>query len=191
MEVKDIRSAMEGILFASGDPISLDKLCILLSLDRKTAETLLSELAGQYSYERRGFRLVRMENRWQMVSAPEHAELIRQALEERRPPPLSKAALEALAIVAYFQPATKAYVDQIRGVDSSGTMASLAEKNLIEECGRLEVPGRPIQYRTTPVFLRSFGLSGLEELPDLPLSDEDGEIQLTMDEHITTGAVTV
>jgi len=180
MEIKDIQSALEGILFASGEAVGLDRLCALLDLDRKTAETVLTEMAGRYSYERRGFRLARMDNRWQMISAPEHAELIRQALEERRPPPLSKAALEALTIVAYFQPTTKAYVDQIRGVDSSGTMALLAEKGLIEECGRLEVPGRPIQYRTTPVFLRSFGLSSLEELPDLPIVGDDGQMQLAM-----------
>ena len=179
-EIKDIESALEAVLFASGDPLSLDRLCTLLPAGRKTIETLLSDLAGRYSFERRGFRLVRMDNRWQMVSAPEHAELIRKALEERRPPPLSKAALEALAIVAYFQPVTRAYVDQIRGVDSGGTMVSLNEKGLIEECGRLEVPGRPIQYRTTPVFLRSFGLSSLEELPDLPLSGEEGEGQLQL-----------
>jgi len=182
MEIKDIQSALEGILFASGEAVSLDRLCALLELDRKIVESVLQDLAGQYSYERRGFRLARMDNRWQMVSAPEHAELIRQALEERRPPPLSKAALEALAIVAYFQPTTKAYVDQIRGVDSGGTMALLGDKNLIEECGRLEVPGRPILYRTTPVFLRSFGLSSLEELPDLPIMGEDGQLQLTMND---------
>ena len=189
MNMKDIQSSLEGILFASGEAVSLDKLCALLELDRKTVEPVLTDMAGQYSFERRGFRLARMENRWQMVSAPEHAELIRLALEERRPPPLSKAALEALAIVAYFQPTTKAYVDQIRGVDSGGTMALLAEKNLIEEGGRLEVPGRPILYRTTPVFLRSFGLSSLDELPDLQMVGEDGQLQLTMNnEQLTTKA---
>jgi segregation and condensation protein B len=121
-----------------------------------------------------------MEDRWQLVSAPEHAELIRAALEERRAPSLSKPALEVLAIVAYYQPTTRAYIDQVRGVDSSNTVVTLTEKGLIEECGRLEVPGRPIQYRTTPVFLRSFGLSTLEELPELPfgLTEEDGQLSL-------------
>jgi len=178
-DIREIESALEGVLFASGDPVSTDKLCVLLSIERKTAETVLSDMAGRYSYERRGFRLVRMDNRWQMVSAPEHAEVIRQALEERKTPPLSKAALEVLTIIAYFRPTTRAYVDQIRGVDSSGTVASLCEKGLIEECGRLEVPGRPIQYRTTPVFLRSFGLSSLGDLPDLPVAGEEGEGQMS------------
>ena len=179
MEIKEIESSLEAVLFASGEAISLDRLCALISLDHKTAESLLTEMSSRYAFERRGFRLIRMENRWQLVSAPEHAELVRLSLEERRSPPLSKAALEVLSIVAYFQPTTKAYIDQIRGVDSSGTVSSLAEKGLITECGRLEVPGRPIQYRTTPVFLRSFGLSSLDELPDLPIASEDGEGQLS------------
>lgn len=179
MEVKDIESAVEGILFASGDAVSIERLCDVLDLDRKLLETVLVGLADNYSFQRRGFRLVRMENRYQLVSAPEHADLIRAALEERRNPPLSKAALEVLSIVAYFQPTTRAYIDQIRGVDSGGTVVSLTEKGLIEECGRLEVPGRPIQYRTTPVFLRSFGLSSLEELPNLPFGEDGPDGQLS------------
>ena len=179
MEIREIESALEALLFASGDPLDVGRMCALLEADRRTVEKILTGLRDSYAFDRRGFRLVRMESRWQFVSAPEHADLVRQALEERRPPPLSKAALEVLAIVAYFQPTTKAYVDQARGVDSGGTIASLQEKGLIAECGRLEIPGRPIQYRTTPVFLRSFGMSSLEELPDMPLATEDGEGQLS------------
>ncbi|MCL2747794.1 MAG: SMC-Scp complex subunit ScpB [Oscillospiraceae bacterium] len=179
MEIKEIESALEAVLFASGDPISVDRLCKIVSIDQKTAGHVLVGLRDRCAFERRGYRLVSMDDRWQFVSAPEHAELVRKALEERRPPPLSKAALEVLAIVAYFQPTTKAYIEQTRGVDSSGTIASLSEKNLIAECGRLEVPGRPILYRTTPIFLRSFGLSSLEDLPDLPLGGEDGGGQLS------------
>lgn len=180
MDVKEILSVLEGILFAAGDAVGVERLCALLSLERREVEAMLAQLADEYRFERRGIRLVRMEDRWQLVSAPEHAELIRAALEERRAPPLSKPALEVLAIVAYYQPTTRAYVDQVRGVDSSNTVVTLTEKGLIEECGRLEVPGRPIQYRTTPVFLRSFGLSSLEELPELPfgLVEEDGQLSL-------------
>lgn len=175
MEIKELESALESVLFAAGDPVSLERLCAILEADRKTVEVILSGLADSYSFNRRGMRLVRMDNRYQLVSAPEYAHLVRAVLEERRPPPLSKAALEVLALVAYFQPTTRAYVDQIRGVDSSGTMYSLSEKGLIEECGRLEVPGRPIQYRTTTLFLRAFGLSSLEELPELPFGEEHME----------------
>ena len=187
MDIKELESALEALLFASGDPLEVDRMCALLSADSRSVEGVLLALRDRYAYERRGFRLVRMENRWQFVSAPEHADLVRQALEERRPPPLSKAALEVLAITAYFQPVTKAYIDQTRGVDSSGTVSLLVEKGLIAECGRLEVPGRPIQYCTTPVFLRSFGISSLEEMPDLSLGAEEGEGQLSF---IGTGVTT-
>lgn len=116
-----------------------------------------------YSYERRGIRLLKIDDCYQLASAPEYAERVRRAMETRRPPQLSQAALESLAVIAYFQPTTKAYVEQIRGVDSSYTVGLLADRGLIEECGRLSVPGRPILYRTTQNFLRSFGLKTLDE----------------------------
>jgi segregation and condensation protein B len=168
MEIKEIESILEGILFAAGDPMDEGRLCTLLSMERREIEPILRQMADEYRFQRRGFRLVRMESRWQLISAPEHADIIRRALEERRAAPLSKSALEVLAVVAYYQPVTRVYIEQLRGVDSSYTVVSLTEKGLIEDCGRLEVPGRPIQYRTTPIFLRSFGLTSLEELPALP-----------------------
>lgn len=179
MEMQEIESALEGILFASGDALSTERLSALLAIGKKTVDAMLAALSDKYRFERRGIRIVRLENRWQMVSAPEHAELVRAALEERRAPPMSKPALEVLAIVAYYQPTTRAYIDQIRGVDSGGTVTNLVEKGLIEECGRLEVPGRPMQFRTTPAFLRAFGLSSLGELPELA-AEGDGEEQLSL-----------
>ena len=138
-------------------------------------------LADSYRYERRGLRLIRLENSYQLCSAPEYAALIRTTFERRRPARLSQPALEVLAIIAYYQPATRAYVDQIRGVDSAYTVSLLLDRDLIEECGRLAAPGRPIQYRTTQNFLRTFRLSSLEDLPELPsISPEDGQITLEM-----------
>lgn len=186
MELKEVESAIEGILFAAGEPVGVERLCMTLDIDRATADAVCQRLADYYSYERRGLRLVRLDNCYQLCSAPEFADYIRKAFESRKPARLSQPALEVLAIIAYYQPTTKAYVDQIRGVDSSYTVGLLTERELIEECGRLAVPGRPILYRTTQNFLRSFGLSSLEELPDLPnASAEDEQLTLDMQENIT------
>lgn len=185
MEVKEIESAIEGILFAAGDPVGVERLCMALDLDRATVDNVCQRLADYYSYERRGVRLLRLENSYQLCSAPEHADCIRRAFESRRPARLSQPALEVLAIIAYYQPTTRAYVDQIRGVDSAYTVGLLLERDLIEECGRLAVPGRPILYRTTQTFLRSFGLSSLEELPEPPsASPEDGQITMEMQANL-------
>ena len=185
MEVKEIESAIEGILFAAGDPVGVERLCMALDLDRATVDAVCQRLADYYSYERRGVRLLRLENSYQLCSAPEHADCIRRAFESRRPARLSQPALEVLAIIAYYQPTTRAYVDQIRGVDSAYTVGLLLERDLIEECGRLSVPGRPILYRTTRTFLRSFGLSSLEDLPELPsASPEDGQITMEMQANL-------
>jgi segregation and condensation protein B len=173
MEEKDIESAIEGILFAAGEPVKVERLSLALGVPQEECRQALRSLADEYSYNRRGIRMVQMEDSWQMCSAPEQAGVIRRALERRKPPQLSPVALEALAVVAYYQPTTRTYVDQIRGVDSSYTMGLLQERGLIEECGRLDAPGRPILYQTTPLFLRSFGLHSLEELPPLP--DGSGE----------------
>ncbi len=177
MEAKELEHAIEAILFAAGEPVGVERLCLALELDRLTVDKLCKEMADRYSYERRGIRLLRLENSYQLCSAPEFAPRIRKAFESRRPPRLSQPALEVLAVIAYSQTATRAYVDQVRGVDSSYTISLLLERDLIEECGRLAVPGRPIQYRTTQTFLRSFGLSSLEDLPELPSAPpEEGQL---------------
>jgi len=176
-----MEAALEAILFAAGEPVGLDRICLTLDLDKATVEAVCQRLADRYSYERRGLRLVRMDGSYQLCSAPEYAPLIRKAFESRKPAKLSQPALEVLSIIAYYQPVTRAYIDQVRGVDSSYTVGLLLERELIEEAGRLAVPGRPIQYRTTKNFLRSFSLSSLEELPELPSSGaEDGQITMEM-----------
>jgi segregation and condensation protein B len=178
--MREIEAAAEGILFASGEPVHVDRLCVALELDRSTVEQVLQKLMDYYAYERRGVRLVRMEDSWQLCSAPDYGEVIRKAFEIRKPAKLSQPALEVLTIIAYYQPTTRAYVDQIRGVDSAYTVGLLLDRKLIEECGRLQVPGRPRLYRTTKQFLRAFHLTSLEDLPEMP--DFGGEGQLRLDE---------
>ena len=181
MELHEVRSAMEGILFAAGEPVNIDRICLALGLDRPTAEQVLRELGDGYAYERRGIRLVRMEDSWQLCSAPDYADAIRRAFEIRKPAKLSQPALEVLTVIAYFQPTTRADVDQVRGVDSSYTMGLLQERRLIEECGRLQVPGRPHLYRTTKEFLRVFHLGSLDELPEMPGLEADGQLRIEAD----------
>ena len=175
MERKEIECAVEAILFASGEPVQAKRLCAALELARPAVERALKDLGDRYAFDRRGIRLVRMEDSWQLCSAPEYGDAVRRALEVRKPAKLSQPALEALTIIAYYQPTTRAYVDQIRGVDSAYTMSLLLNRDLIEECGRLQVPGRPRLYRTTKQFLRAFHLKSLEDLPELtePSEEED------------------
>ena len=181
MEMKEIESAVEGILFASGEPVQTDRICVALEMDRPTVEQVLQKLMDYYAYERRGIRLLHMEDTWQMCSAPDYADIIRKAFEIRKPAKLSQPALEVLTIIAYYQPTTRAYVDQIRGVDSSYTVGLLLDRHLIEECGRLQVPGRPRLYRTTKAFLRAFHLNSLEDLPEMPGMEADGQLRLAED----------
>lgn len=164
----DISSAIEAILFAAGESVPVARLSLILDTDENEISRVAEELAEKYRREQRGMRILRLENKLQMCSAPEYAPFISKALEQRRPPMLSQPALETLAIVAYFQPVTRAYIDQVRGVDSAYTVSVLCERGLIEACGRLDVPGRPSIFRTTDVFLRTMGISELSQLPPLP-----------------------
>ena len=184
MEMKEIESAIEGILFAAGEPVHVDRICVALELDRPTAERVLQKLMDYYSYERRGIRMLRIEDSWQLCSAPDYADINRKAFEIRKPAKLSQPALEVLTIIAYYQPTTRAFVDQIRGVDSSYTMGLLQERKLIEECGRLQVPGRPHLYRTTKQFLRAFHLSSREDRPEMPYLGGVGQMRLGDDGRI-------
>ncbi len=167
MELTQLHRALEAILFASGERMELKRLAEVLEADVKDVETACLELADDYAFQRRGIRILKLDSGFQMVSSGEMADFVTKALETRKPPKLSSSQLEALTIIAYYQPATKAMVEQIRGVDSSYSISALMNKKLIEEAGRLNVPGRPIQYKTTPDFLRTFGLSSLEELPPI------------------------
>ena len=184
IDFHELEAAAEAILFASGEPVALERICVALELDRDTAEQILRNLADHYSYERRGIRLVRMEDSYQLCSSPDYADNIRRAFEIRKSAKLSQPALEVLTIIAYYQPTTRAFVDQIRGVDSSYTMGLLEERGLIEECGRLQVPGRPHQYRTTKEFLRVFKLNSLEELPEMPGLEQEGQLSIGSDESL-------
>jgi segregation and condensation protein B len=169
----NIEPIIEAILFASGEPVPVGRFCAVLDADRQEVLDAAKRLADQYLFEQRGIRLIKLEDSLQLCSAPEYYDSIRRALETRKPPKLSAAALEVLAIVAYYQPVTRTYIEQIRGVDSSYTVGLLAEKGLIEPCGKLDVPGRPVLYRTTHAFLRCFNISSLNELPEL--SDKEAD----------------
>ena len=167
MDTEQLQRAIEAILFAAGERIEIHRLFAALEDDEDEVRLAADALADLYAFERRGIRILKLENGYQMVSSGEMADYVTKALETRKPPKLSASQLETLTIIAYYQPATKAMVEQIRGVDSAYSVAALLNKKLIEEAGRLNVPGRPIQYKTTPDFLRTFGLSSLEELPPI------------------------
>lgn len=189
LDLREAEAAVEAILFAAGEPLPIERICLALDLDRPTAEQVLQKLGDHYAYERRGIRLVRMEDCYQLCSSPDYADLIRKAFEIRKTARLSQPALEVLTIVAYYQPTTRAYVDQVRGVDSSYTVSLLLERGFIEECGRLQVPGRPRLYRTTKKFLRDFHLSSLEELPEMPGIETDGQLRMGEDGTILDPSV--
>ena len=171
MELIELQRAIEAILFAAGERIELSRLATTLEADEKDVQQAVEALADELSYNRRGIRILKLEKGYQMVSSGEMADYITRALETRKPPRLSSSQLESLTIIAYYQTATKAMVEQIRGVDSSYSIGALMNKKLIEEAGRLNVPGRPIQYKTTPDFLRTFGITSLEELPAIDKVD--------------------
>ena len=187
MEQIELQRAVEAILFAAGEPVELSRLAMAIEADEKELAVAVNALADEMAFARRGIRIVRLGKAYQMVSSGEMADYITKALETRKPPKLSSSQLEALTIVAYYQPATKAMIEQIRGVDSSYSITALMNKKLIEEAGRLNVPGRPILYKTTPDFLRTFNISSLDELPVIekvnfgePEVEEAAE-QLTME----------
>ena len=175
MENHDIESAIEGILFVSGDPVKSARIAAVLGVPEFIVEAAADRMRDRYSFERRGIRLVKLDDSLQLCSSPEFADVIKRALETRKQPQLSHPALEVLAVIAYFQPVTKAYIEKVRGVDSSYTVGILLERGLIESCGRLDAPGRPMLYRTTHVFLRTFGMQSLGELPELPQTENTGD----------------
>ncbi len=167
MEQTELQRCIEAILFAAGERVEVSRLAAALQVDEPDIAAAADDLANELAFRRRGIRILRLEDGYQMVSSGEMAEFVTKCLETRKPPKLSSSQLETLTIVAYYQPATKAMVEQIRGVDSSYSISALLNKKLIEEAGRLNVPGRPIQYKTTPDFLRTFAISSLEELPPI------------------------
>lgn len=174
MKLTEGIAAIEAIMFAYGEPITIEKLSEASGIDRETAVKLIDQLERRYNVQESGLRILRINNGFQIAARAEYAENIKAALETRKQQPLSQAAMETLSIVAYNQPVTKAFVEQVRGIDSSSVVNTLVERNLLEEAGRLDLPGRPVAYRTTDNFLRCFGLSRIEELPPLP--NQEGQL---------------
>ena len=171
----DIKSSIEAILFAAGDSVPIARLSLILEVSENEIEKAAEELADSYVSNSSGIRLLRLDRYLQLCSAPEYAEIISKTLEQRKPAKLSQAALETLAVVAYFQPVTRSFIEQMRGVDSSYTVSVLEDRGLIEVGGRMDVPGRPLVYITTDVFLRTMGISELSALPSLPdMSSSEG-----------------
>ena len=167
---------IEALLFASGERISLDRLSEASGIEPETVVKLIDRLERKYNVSDSAIRVLRLENSYQLSTREEYAPYIKRAMENKRQARLSPAALEVLAVVAYNQPVTKAFVEQVRGTDSSGVINTLVERELLYEAGRLELPGRPITYKTTDNFLRCFKLESLAQLPSLP--DEDGQLNL-------------
>ncbi len=186
MEIKELRSAVEAILFACGEPVAVDRLAEVLETDEQTIHYVCRELSESLTDNCRGITLVKVDDKYQLCTVDKFAPQIRAMLDIRRNTPLSAAAMETLAVVAYNEPVTKNFIERVRGVDCSGVVSSLVIKGLIEECGRLEVPGRPMLYKTTLQFLRCFGLESLENLPALPGETASGEIegQMSIEEVI-------
>lgn len=184
MEPEELQRALMAILFAAGEPVAAERMALSLQVDTDEIHAAAKALMDKLSFARSGVRIVRLDEAYQMCSAPEYAGLVSKTLETRKPPKLSPSQLETLTVVAYYQPTTKAYIEQIRGVDSAYSVSALLTKKLIREAGRLNVPGRPILYETTPDFLRVFGLQSLDELPEIErVQIGAGKEQLTMEQH--------
>ena len=175
MTNEQIRAACEAILFASGEPVEISRIAQALELDADVVSGALWELSMSLDERQSGICLLRLGSKYQLCSRVEYAQQVRNVLDIKKNTPLSPAAFEVLAVVAYNQPVTKAYIEQIRGVDCSGVVATLCQKGLLEEKGRLDLPGRPLLYGTTPDFLRCFCLSSLADLPELPEKPEIGQ----------------
>lgn len=183
MNNEEMKRAVEAILFAAGESVEISRIAEALELTPKKAEKLLEEITEEFNSQNHGFKIMRYKDSYQFVTHKEYEEQIRRVMDLNRKKPLSQAAMEVLAVIAYNQPVTKAFVEQIRGVDCSGVIGSLTIKGLIEERGRLELPGRPLLYGTTENFLRCFNISSIEELPPIPQSDKEENSEENISEN--------
>ena len=174
MNQKKLKAALEAMLFAHAEPIGADKLAQAAQMPQGTVEAALEELRVSYNRDDSGLCLLHLGNHWQLATKVELSECVRRVMDTRRAVPLGPAALETLTVIAYNQPVSRAFIEQVRGVDSSSSVSGLLEKGLIEEAGRLDLPGHPVSFKTTDVFLRVFGLSSLDDLP--PVRQEEGEV---------------
>ncbi len=175
MDIREIEAIIEGLLFAAGDAVPLEKIAEVLELDKKTTRLILNNMIVNYLGSRRGIALREINGAYQLCSRPEHFDYIRKLFEPRQRQGLSQAAYETLAIIAYNKPITRARIEQIRGVNSDSAITRLVEKNLIREAGRLDAPGKPVLYQTTDEFLRSFGFRSLADLPVIEMGDLQSE----------------
>ena len=175
MTEKEYRSSIEAILFSAGDSVDISRLAQALELTESAVEIQMGILMQEYAEAERGITVIKLNNSYQMVTVKQYAPQVRKAMDLRRNIPLSQAAMEVLAVIAYNQPVTKSFVEQVRGVDCSGVIGSLTTKDLIEEKGRLELPGRPLLYGTTDHFLRCFSIRSLDELPPIPKDEDKGD----------------
>ncbi len=166
MGIREIKNGIQAVLFAAGEPMEGVRLAKLFSVNTEVIDNLVNSINDDY--ETLPFQVLKLGDSYQMVTRPEQADIIREALEAKHNAPLSQAAMEVLAIIAYNQPVTRNFIEQVRGIDSSSVVSSLVSKGLVAEAGRLEIPGRPIAYETTPTFLRCFGMKDIEALPQIP-----------------------
>ena len=173
MKKEEMISAFEALLYASGEPISIERVAQVFEIEPEEVVSVMEDLSARLKKNKSGLEIVRMENTYQLATKTEYADYIKKAFDIRRRTPLSPAALEVLAVVAYNQPVTKSFIEQVRGVDCSGVVTTLIEKGLVEERGRLELPGKPLLYGTTKNFLRCFSLNDLTELPPLPKTENE------------------
>ncbi len=172
MEIKKVKGALECILFISGNPVSLKELLTVFDIDKIDLKKIINQMIDEYERDDRGLRIIEANGTYQFATKPEYFEYVEGLLKPKARTGLSQASLETLSIIAYKQPVTRAYVDSIRGVKSDGCMYRLLDKELIQELGRMDAPGRPILYGTTDNFLRLFGLKTLMDLPDITIIEE-------------------
>ena len=182
MKLKEAEAIIEGILFAAGDPVDIETIADILDIDIKSTRAVLTALSDKYDEESRGLKIIRLEDSYQMCTRGEYNSYISRLAEPRRVQVLSNAAMEVLSIVAYKQPVTRSVIEQIRGVSCDSLVNRLLERNLIQEIGRLDTPGRPMLFGTNDEFLRCFGISSVTDLPDyekisseqISLEEEEG-----------------
>ena len=185
MDLNKLVPSFEAVLFSGGEPITLDRLSQVFDLTIEEVTDTIKILEDKYNKENSGIKLVTLENAYQLTTKSEHAEYIKKAFDIKRKTPLSQAGFEVLAVVAYNQPVTKAFIEQVRGVDCTGPIYTLIEKGLVEERGRLDLPGKPLLYGTTKNFLRCFSLKDLSELPPLPKNETDNAYPADLAEQLT------
>ena len=185
LDSNELKATLEAVLFAVGEPLEIDRITQVIEIDKLTVESALKELQNKYDNSDSGLCLLKLDDKYQICTKQKYADTIRAVIEVKKNTPLSQAAFEVLAIIDYNQPVTKSFIEQIRGVDCSAVISKLCQKSLIEEKGRLELPGKPLIYGTTDTFLRCFCLSSLDDLPPLPKSRKNNRKSKTLNREVS------